>query len=63
VAMLGHGRWTGREKDWHGAEMFWSHVDHQTYFQWLEDAGFKVSRRKPIKEGKTAHELFFCVKK
>lgn len=66
VAMLGHGRWTGREKDWFGAEMFWSHVDHQSYGQWLMEIGFKIVRHKSVKEpnpGKGIHELFFCLKK
>ncbi len=66
AAMLGHGRWTGRDKNWFGAEMFWSHADHPTYSQWLEEAGFKIVRHKPVKEGKSGkavHELFFCLKK
>ena len=66
AAMLGHHRWTGREKDWFGAEMFWSHVDQRTYSRWLEEAGFEIVHHQPVKEGKlgkAVHELFFCRKK
>ena len=62
AATLGWGRWTGREKDWHGAEMFWSHADQGTYRRWLKEAGFKISRLKLIREGKGGHALFLCVK-
>jgi SAM-dependent methyltransferase len=66
VVILGQGRWTGREKDWFGAEMFWSHADHDTYRRWLQKIGFKILLHKPVKEakpGKAVHYLFFCVKK
>jgi SAM-dependent methyltransferase len=62
AAILGHGRWTGRQKNWHGAEMFWSHEDHWTYRWWLEEAGFKVSRRNLVRDGRAAHNLFLCLK-
>ncbi|HUO58934.1 MAG TPA: class I SAM-dependent methyltransferase [bacterium] len=65
VAMLGHGRWTGREKNWFGAEMFWSHADGRTYRGWLDLAGFKIVRHDTVREsgGKGIHDLFYCVKK
>ena len=62
VATLGWGRWTGKEKNWFGAEMFWSHVDQGTYRRWLQEAGFKIARRKLIREGNGGHVLFLCVK-
>jgi len=62
VATLGLGRWTGKEKDWHGAPMFWSHVDRKTYRRWLSEIGFKIERETLIREGKSGHPLFFCRK-
>lgn len=63
VAVLGWGRWTGTEKNWHGADMFWSHQDRETYSRWLKEMGFKIERQKLIREGKGGHPLFFCRKK
>jgi SAM-dependent methyltransferase len=62
AAILGHGRWTGREKNWHGTEMFWSHGDHATYRSWLVAKGFKVASRSLVREGNGAHNLFLCLK-
>lgn len=62
AATLGHSAWTGRDKNWNGTEMFWSHTDWKTYRQWLKGIGFKIAQIKTIKEGKTAHSLFLCVK-
>ena len=62
-AVLGWGRWTGREKDWFGSEMFWSHTDQGTYRCWLEEAGFKILKQPLIREGKDGHVLFVCRKK
>jgi SAM-dependent methyltransferase len=62
AAILGHGRWTGRERDWHGAEMFFSHQDHRTYRAWLEGMGFEVERRNLVREGRGGHHLFLCRK-
>lgn len=62
LTILGWSLWTGKEKDWHGAPMFWSHTDEKTYHQWLEEIGFKVLRKSLIKEGKGGHYQFFCVR-
>ena len=62
LSVLGWGRWTGKEKDWHGAMMFWSHTDEKTYHRWLEEIGFKVRRKALICEGKGGHYQFLCVK-
>jgi SAM-dependent methyltransferase len=62
LPVLGWGRWTGKEKDWHGAVMFFSHTDQKTYHQWLEEMGFKVLRKSLIREGKGGHYQFLCVK-
>ena len=62
LSVLGWGRWTGKTQDWFGAEMFWSHTDHETYHRWLEETGFQVVRKALIREGKGGHYQFLCVK-
>ena len=62
LTILGWGRWTGKEKDWHGTSMFWSHADQETYHRWLEEAGFLIVRKGLIKEGKGGHFQFLAVK-
>lgn len=62
LSILGWDRWTGKEKDWFGAPMFWSHVDEKTYHHWLEGIGFKVVRKGLIREGKSGHYQFLCLK-
>lgn len=42
LATLGHDAWTGTEEDWHGATMYWSQADADTYNRWLEGAGLVV---------------------
>ena len=60
--VLGWGRWTGKEKDWYGALMFFSHTDEKTYHRWLEEIGFKVLRKSLVRERKAGHYHFLCVK-
>ncbi|SRR5579871_42184 len=62
LPVLGWGRWTGKEKDWYGAAMFFSHTDQKTYHQWLEEIGFKVLRKALVRERKAGHYHFLCVK-
>jgi cyclopropane fatty-acyl-phospholipid synthase-like methyltransferase len=62
LSILGWTRWTGREKNWHGTSMFWSHADQETYHQWLLKAGFKIIRKRLVREGKGGHYQFLCVK-
>jgi cyclopropane fatty-acyl-phospholipid synthase-like methyltransferase len=62
LSILGWGRWTGWEKNWHGTTMFWSHANEETYHQWLLQAGFKIIRKALIREGKGGHFQFLCIK-
>ncbi len=62
LSILGWGRWTGQEKNWFGAPMFWSHVDEKTYHRWLGEIGFKVMRKRLIREGKAGHYQFLCMR-
>ena len=55
----------GGEADWlgvKGAAMFWAQEDLATYEGWFAKAGFKVSRRRRIPEGKVAHQLYLLRK-
>ncbi len=58
----GHSAWTGTERDWLGAEMYWSHADENTYQQWLTDLGFEIIWVRFIPEGDGGHSLFLARK-
>lgn len=65
IATLGSDAWTGWEKDWlgvPGADMYWSHADRDTYFDWLNDCGFEVIEDRFIPEGDSGHQLFITRK-
>lgn len=58
LATVGHGEWTGIEKDWlgvRGGDMWWSHADTKTYRRWLDEAGFVVELEAFVPEGKSGH--------
>jgi SAM-dependent methyltransferase len=58
LATVGHGAWTGLEKDWLGVEggdMWWSHADAATYRAWLADAGFTIERETFVPEAAGGH--------
>jgi ubiquinone/menaquinone biosynthesis C-methylase UbiE len=61
LTTVGHGAWTGREKDWlgvNGAEMWWSHADADTYRRWLIEAGLGIESEAFVPEGADGHTLF-----
>jgi len=58
LATLGHKAWTGTERDWHGAEMYWSHADAATYRTWLARAGLQILSERFVPEGVGGHSLF-----
>ncbi|HXN02987.1 MAG TPA: class I SAM-dependent methyltransferase, partial [Candidatus Dormibacteraeota bacterium] len=51
LATVGTRAWTGTEANWHGAPMYWSHSDRETYLAWLSEAGFEVLWTRFIPEG------------
>jgi len=58
MTTVGHGAWTGREKDWlgvSGAEMWWSHADADTYRRWLIEAGLRIESEAFVPEGRGGH--------
>ncbi len=60
LATVGSGAWTGTENDWHGAPMYWSHADRETYLAWLEERGFEVLWTRFIPEGTGGHTLILA---
>ena len=57
LATVGHSAWTGTEEAWHGAPMYWSHADEETYLRWLDEIGFAVQWTRFIPEGDGGHTL------
>jgi len=60
LATVGFRAWTGTEDNWHGARMYWSHADRQTYLAWLQEAGFQVLWTRFIPEGTSGHTLLLA---
>jgi SAM-dependent methyltransferase len=60
LGTVGSGAWTGRESDWHGAPMYWSHADRATYVAWLEQLGFDILWARFIPEGTGGHTLILA---
>lgn len=62
LAIVGDTAWTGREEDWLGAEMYWSHADFETYRSWLLDLDFEIIWSRFIPEGDGGHQLLLARK-
>lgn len=65
LATVGHGAWTGIQKDWLGVEggdMWWSHADAATYRRWLIEAGLTVETETFVPEGAGGHTLFVATR-
>jgi SAM-dependent methyltransferase len=60
LATVGTRAWTGTEESWHGAPMYWSHADRQTYLTWLKEGGFEVLWTRFIPEGDSGHTLLLA---
>jgi SAM-dependent methyltransferase len=60
IATVGHGAWTGTEKDWlgvPGGDMWWSHANAETYRTWFAEAGFFVEEERFVPEDQGGHVL------
>ena len=60
LATVGTKAWTGIDKNWHGAPMYWSHAGRETYLRWLEGSGFSVLWDRFIPEGIGGHTLLLA---
>ncbi|HEY6740162.1 MAG TPA: class I SAM-dependent methyltransferase [Actinopolymorphaceae bacterium] len=63
VATVGHRAWTGTEESWHGAPMWWSHADADTYRGWITAAGLDITAEHFVPEGDGGHALFTAVRR
>ena len=64
-ATVGHGAWTGLEKDWlgvAGGDMWWSHADAGTYRRWFAEAGLRVELESFVPEGDGGHTLLLATR-
>lgn len=58
IATVGHGAWTGVERDWlgvPGGDMWWDHADAATYRRWIADAGLIIEDERFVPDGKGGH--------
>jgi len=63
LATVGHDSYTS-VGEFHGAPMFWSHVDASTFCSWLGDVDIDVVEREFIpEEPHTGHELVLGVRR
>jgi len=62
-AVVGHTRWCGVQRDWHGATMAGSHADEAAYARWIEGAGMDVVRRRFVPEDDGGHVLLVAVRR
>lgn len=65
LATVGHGAWTGLEKNWLGVEggdMWWSHADADTYRRWFADAGLQVEIETFVPEGAGGHTFMLATR-
>jgi SAM-dependent methyltransferase len=62
LATVGARAWTGTEDNWHGAPMFWSHADGDTYRAWVRDRGMAIVDEEFIPEGDSGHLLILARK-
>jgi 2-polyprenyl-3-methyl-5-hydroxy-6-metoxy-1,4-benzoquinol methylase len=65
MATVGHGAWTGVEKDWlgvRGGDMWWSHADTGTYLEWLADAGMRVEQATFVPESVGGHTFVLATR-
>lgn len=60
MATVGARAWTGVEESWHGAPMYWSHADRDTYLRWFEDSGLSVLWDRFVPEGTGGHTLLLA---
>ena len=61
LATVGHGAWTGLEKNWlgvKGGDMWWSHADAETYRRWFIEVGLRIEAETFVPEGAGGHTLF-----
>ncbi|HLW02708.1 MAG TPA: class I SAM-dependent methyltransferase [Ktedonobacterales bacterium] len=54
---MGSSDWEGREQNFHGTEMFWSHFNHKKNRQLVESAGFTILLDEIDETGSERHQI------
>ena len=54
---MGASEWEGREPDFHGVEMFWSHYGPERNHVMLEAAGFSIVADEIDASGGERHQM------
>lgn len=65
MATVGHGAWTGLEKNWlgvDGGDMWWSHADSETYRRWVTDVGLTIEHESLVPEGSGGHTFILATR-
>jgi len=54
--------WEGKENDFYGGEMYWSHYDSKTNSKLVQDAGFELLLDEIDNTGKEKHQIILARK-
>jgi len=57
---MGAGEYEGREQDFHGVEMYWSHFGPTRNLQLVEEAGFAVVSEEIQDRGRESHQVILA---
>jgi len=59
---MGSSEWEGKEQDFHGVEMYWSHYNSKKNHIMLEKAGFEVLLDEIDGAGNERHQVLLARK-
>ncbi|MEA2070007.1 MAG: class I SAM-dependent methyltransferase [Asgard group archaeon] len=60
---LSKDKHTNIEKDWFGAEMFWSSLDISSYYAILKEKGFEIIQNKELPDSLGSNDVHFIIAK
>lgn len=60
---MGAEGWEGKESDWHGVEMYWSHFDADTNRQLVYEAGLDIESAEIDERSGEAHQVILAVRR
>lgn len=59
---MGSSEWEGKETDFYGGEMYWSHYGSEANAKLVEDAGFKIILNEIDESGGEKHQIIIAQK-
>lgn len=59
---MGSTEWEGKERDFHGTEMYWSHYDSEKNRELVEKAGFEILIDEIDGTGNEKHQVILAKK-